>query len=118
MATALALFGSSAKLQPDATSISLAIYDTNLKNATPLHLRAFSQQCASRADDGEDVEYTPEEFAGIKIKVPHPSEHGKQVSVTVRSKGSVKIYMGRPGVEYERALATVIDRLKRLLNLT
>ena len=50
--TALTLLGSSAKVQCDATRIALAIYDTKLNNASPLHLRAFAQQCVSRAGEG------------------------------------------------------------------
>ena len=115
ISTALSLLGSSAKVRHDLTSVALAIYDSNLGNKVPLHLRAFAQQCTARAEACDNVEFTPEEFAGIKLKLPHPSEEGKKVSATVRAKGSVKIYMGRPGPDYQQAVDVVAVRLKHIL---
>ena len=110
----LTLFGKSATISAEETTIALAIYDTKL-DKPPLHLRAFAQKCASRAQEGEDVEFTPEEFAGIKLKLPHPLEESKKVSATVRAKGSVKVYMGRPGADYQHAIGVITARLGRIL---
>jgi len=117
MLKALTLFEGSMRIQSDATRIALAIYDSNLKNEKPLHLRAFAQQCVARSQTGEDVEFSPDEFAGLKIKVPHPVEANCKVSVTVRAKGSVKVYVGRPGADYERAVGVVCERVERLLGV-
>lgn len=104
-----------ATLQIEETRISLAIYDSCLVSTPTLHLRAYAQECVSRAEAGEEVEYTPEEFAGVKIKLPHPIAGPAKVSVNVRAKGSVKLYLGRCGQEHERALQIVLQRVKRIL---
>ena len=81
------------------TKVALAIYDAKLQRppeACNIHLRAFAKHCRDRVKDPEFVDYSPEEFAGIKIKLPHPTIESKRVSVTVRAKGSIKVHLGNP----------------------
>lgn len=101
-----------------ATEVVLAILDSAMQGVTkPLHLRAFAQECADRAVVGEHVEFNPDEYAGIKFKVPHPSKQDKTVSVTLRAKGTVKMFLGNPGVNVDGAMASVESRIKRLVGV-
>lgn len=113
----LKLLSDGASLDADKTAVALAIVDTRIPADAPLHLRALAQKCASRTLDGEHIEFSPEEFAGIKIKLPHPSVPNKQVSVTVRAKGSVKFYIGTPGPDVKAVADAVKGSVLRIMNL-
>lgn len=112
------------KFKPDGaevdrqfTKVALAISDAalDIKGGKIIALRPLAKKCNDAAVDGETVEYSPDTFPGIKIKLPHPSVESKLVSVTVRMRGNVKLYIGTPPAGDSDAIPRLWNRVSAML---
>lgn len=112
MSIVLPLIGPAGELDESATRVHLAISDARLSvSAEPIHLRTFARACASRIAANEIVNFDPASVSGVSIKLAHPCDAKRQVSVVVRSRGSVKVYYGKPGLDCEGELIGIWARV-------
>jgi len=99
------------------TRVALAVLDSwmTLAPSKQVNMRELATACATRARNREYVNYNPNEFSGIKIKLEHPSIPDKWVSVVVRARGSVKMYLGNPGDDVLGTASALFDRVREIL---
>lgn len=114
-----------ARVDEARTRLALSVTDARLRRAEPgaapatvrpFRLCAVAKHCAARLEDGESVVYDPDAFPGVKLKVWYrPRDGGEErvVSVTVRARGNVKVFVGTPCRE-DAVPACVWARLARL----
>lgn len=89
------------KVDAASTRVALSITDAKLAAAAtgdllPLRELAVFCQGRLREDEGAAVLYSPNDFPGLKLSLPHPSAQGRKVSVKIHERGSVKVYVGTP----------------------
>ena len=115
MSTLLDAMGDARCIESE-TRVALCISDAYIPGAkeAPLLLRPLAHQCSARMIGREHVDYNPDEFAGLKMKLLHPTIEGKLVSVLVRARGSVKVYLGNPG-DVDRDTRAVWGRLQQIM---
>jgi hypothetical protein len=115
MATLLEAMGDARCIESE-TRVALCISDAYIPGASeaPLLMRALAHQCSAHLTGREHVDYNPDEFAGLKIKLLHPTIAGKLVSVLIRAKGSVKVYLGNPG-DVETDTCAVWSRVRQIM---
>ena len=105
-----------ASVDQSKTRIAMAVLDAKCDVLQPLHLRAVANALARKTLAGESVEYNPDEFAGVKVKVRHPFTPGKTMSLTVRARGGVKLYLcAVMAGEMQDAVEQVTVRIDKLL---
>jgi len=113
----LPLIGSSGHIDKAATRVHLAICDARLSpSKDPIHLRSLARLCSSRMRAEEVMDFEPSAMSGIKLKLVHPCDSTRQVSVVIRSRGSVKVYCGKPGEDLHGAVASVWRRVCEILD--
>lgn len=112
--TALSIIGPQAEMNEMATEVVLVISGARLTRSTPIHLRNFARQCATKTADGEYVECDLNAYPGVKVKMPHPENDKKQISVAIQSRGSVTLWYGNPGSRVDNALASAWERLAEI----
>jgi hypothetical protein len=101
-----------------ATKIALMITDAYLPAASktrPIELRKLAVALASRARENEAVQFCPDEFSGVRVKLVHPTST-KPVSACIRASGNVKIYIGCPGVDHVSVLNVLWMRMRSMLD--
>ena len=115
MESVLPIVGPAACIDESSTSIHLLVSDASLQIAGgTMHLRSFARAARARTRGGELVEFNPDEFAGVKIKLERPgaARDAKMVSVVVRAGGNVKLFWGGQGGR--ETTRRVDDELARL----
>lgn len=99
LATVLPIVGPAASVDESKTRVHLLVSDASLQiDGGVLHLRSFARTAASRTRGRELVEFNPDEFPGVKIKLQRTRDaEAKMVSVVVRAGGNVKLFLGSEG---------------------
>ena len=122
METVLPVIGPAGQIDESATRVHLVVADATLILDKPLHLRSFARLCAARVRGDELVDFNPDEFSGVKVKLERPGESQREqqgldgrVSLVVRAKGNVKLFLGRPGSDVQGEIDALWERVRELI---